>query len=153
MDKKLDILKEADRRSGMTVPENYFGDFARMMAEKLPEKPSVQQASTRRTFWQRSRPYVYMAAMFAGIWCMMKMFSLMGNGSTDLSIDNYPGVITALNNDNFVKDYIYPAIDEYDMIEDMMNEGISPDEFFGFDDETSYEGDNSYSSTVEFMSF
>lgn len=74
-----------------------------------------------------------MAAMFAGIWCMMKMFQMMGSGSADLSIDNYPGVITALNNDNFVKDYVFPSVNEYDLLEDIYETGFDADEFFGAD--------------------
>lgn len=137
MNKKRDILSEIDRRSGMTVPEGYFDDFAARMATLLPDKQpeALAPPTPKRKLMMRWRPYIYMAAMFAGIWCMMKMFSLMGDKSTDLSIDNYPGVITALSNDNFVKDYVYPDFNEYDIIEDLSSQGISPDDFFVFDDE------------------
>lgn len=119
----------------MTVPDGYFADFASGMAAALPEKAanSHSAATAQRSFWQRIRPYAYMAAMFAGIWCMMKMFQMMGGGAADLSIDNYPGVITALNNDNFVKDYVFPAIDEYDLLEDIYETGFDADEFFNED--------------------
>ena len=60
-----DILKQVDRRSGMTVPEGYFADFASRMMEQIPEKK--QEKILPRTWWQRCRPYVYMAAMFCGI--------------------------------------------------------------------------------------
>ena len=33
-----DILKQVDRRSGMTVPDDYFANFARQMMQQLPEK-------------------------------------------------------------------------------------------------------------------
>lgn len=131
MNEKSDILSQIDRRTGMTVPDGYFADFATRMAASLPDRPAASAEAVRRTFWQKSRPYVYMAAMFAGIWCMLKMFQLMGGGSTDLSIDNYPGVITALSNDNFVKEYVYPTIDQYDMLEDIYLDGTSADDLFG----------------------
>lgn len=133
MEKNNDILHKIDRRSGMTVPEGYFAGFASRMAASLPDKPADQTPVMQRTFWQKIRPYAYMAAMFAGIWCMMKMFQMMGSGSADLSIDNYPGVITALNNDNFVKDYVFPSVNEYDLLEDIYETGFDADEFFGAD--------------------
>lgn len=135
MTHKRDILKEVNGRMGMTVPDGYFASFADKMVSSLPEKPVAASVpdEPKRSFWKRSRPYFYMAAMFAGIWCMMKMFSMMGPSSANLSIDNYPEVISALHNDNFVNDYIYSAVDEYDVIEDLSIEGISPEEFFGME--------------------
>ena len=62
-------------------------------------------APAPQTFWGRVRPYVYMAAMFAGIWCMFKMFTMMSNTSTDLSIDNNKILTEALSDDNFIYDH------------------------------------------------
>lgn len=56
-----------------SVPEGYFKSFKSSLIDKLPEypeKPKVVELS----FWQKVRPYVYLAAMFAGIWCMMQVF-------------------------------------------------------------------------------
>lgn len=134
MEKNSDILSRIDRRTGMTTPDGYFADFADRMIASLPDRAPVA-AAPRRSFWQSVRPYVYMAAMFAGIWCMLKMFTLMGGGTTDLSIDNYPSVVTALNNDHFVNDYLAPAVDDYDLLDDLSSQDdISPEEFFDFND-------------------
>ena len=132
MEKRSDILEKIGRRDGMTVPDGYFADFASKMAASLPDKPAAPETERRRHgLWQRVRPFAYMAAMFAGIWCMMKMFSMMGGaGAPDLSIDNYPGVMTALNDDSFVKDYVYPTVDEYELMEDIYESGASADDFF-----------------------
>lgn len=133
---KSDILKKIDRRDGMTVPEGYFADFAKRMAESLPERKVSPMAEPQRTTWQRLRPYAYMAAMFAGIWCMLRMFTMMGGGSADLSIDNYPGVVTALNDDRFINDYLMNGLDEYDILDDLYEQDdITPDEFFDFNSE------------------
>ena len=73
MEKKSPLLDEIGRKHGMKVPENYFADFTEKMVESLPERefPMPEQP----TLWLRVRPWVYMAAMFAGIWLMLKMFT------------------------------------------------------------------------------
>lgn len=72
MDKKSNILTKVGKDAGFKVPEGYFADFADKMAASLPEKQiKIERKPTR---WMRIRPYVYMAAMFAGVWCMMYMF-------------------------------------------------------------------------------
>ena len=73
MEKKTPLLDEIGRKHGMKVPGNYFADFTEKMTESLPERefPELVQPS----LWLRVRPWIYMAAMFAGIWLMMKMFT------------------------------------------------------------------------------
>ena len=69
-----DKIKEvAGKGSPFSIPDNYFESFkSNLMASlpEYPEKPVEQKVSV----WHRIRPYVYLAAMFAGIWCMMKIF-------------------------------------------------------------------------------
>lgn len=145
MEKKSDILSRVAHKTGMTVPDGYFADFAARMEQALPERSEMQAVDERpRTLWQRVRPYCYMAAMFAGIWCMLRMFTMMGGAGADLSIDNYPGVSTALANERFVKDYIVPTVDEYDFFEDLYDQDdMTPEEFFDFDSEdTTHDSDH-----------
>lgn len=135
MEKSSEILDKIGRKSGMTVPEGYFADFASRMTESLSER-QFNEAAHKRTFWQKIRPYTYMAAMFAGIWCMMKMFSLIvQGGNVDLSIDNYPVLQTALADDSFVDEFIYSEINRYDIIEDIYEADINPEELFTLVDE------------------
>lgn len=150
MNKQSDILKQVDRRSGMTVPEGYFAEFSARMAASLPnESPSFKEALEETadrhemTRWRRIRPYVYMAAMFAGIWCMMKMFSMLGSQNADLSIDNYPGLATALNNETFVNDYVYPNISDDEIIDQMLDSG------FDFEDLNEADFQQIFNSDIE----
>ena len=86
-EKKSDILTSINRRDGMTVPDGFFESFAERMASELPSRPEAEVtpvASRPKTLWGSIRPYVYMAAMFAGIWCMLKMFTMMNPGDVDL---------------------------------------------------------------------
>ena len=55
------------------VPEDYFKSFKADLMDALPEYPE-KPVKARLTVWQKMRPYVYLAAMFAGIWCMMHIF-------------------------------------------------------------------------------
>ncbi len=76
-----DILKKLGKDPGFKVPEHYFDDFNKRMAESLPEV-KITPVDARPSMWVRVRPYVYMAAMFAGIWCMAKLLgSLNGESS------------------------------------------------------------------------
>lgn len=131
MKKGEDILKKINRNDGMTVPEGFFEDFAEKMEAMLPERPEAEQPRRieHRTTWQRVRPYVYMAAMFAGIWCMLKMFTMMGPGNIDLSIDKNHILTDALSDDNFVYEYIIDDLNDSELFDEMYNDSISVEDF------------------------
>jgi len=122
-----DILNKLDHRDGMTVPEDYFVDFARRMEASLPERPELSGIApvVPRSWWQRLRPYIYMAAMFAGVWCMLKMFAML-TSSSPLPLETNPVMAEAFNNDIFVNEYVLPEVDEYDLYDDLMEDGIDP---------------------------
>ncbi len=75
------ILKKLGKDPGFKVPEHYFDDFNKRMAESLPEV-KITPIASRPSMWVRVRPYIYMAAMFASIWCMMKAFDSYNGEST-----------------------------------------------------------------------
>ena len=131
MKKGEDILKKINRNDGMTVPEGFLEDFAAKMEAMLPERPEAEQPRRieHRTTWQRVRPYVYMAAMFAGIWCMLKMFTMMGPGNIDLSIDKNHILTDALSDDNFVYEYIIDDLNDSELFDEMYNDSISVEDF------------------------
>lgn len=125
------ILEEIGRKDGMTVPEGYFDGFQKRMEASLPfneeaETPRVARAP--RTFWQGVRPFAYMAAMFAGIWCMVQMFSMISNTNVDLSVENNTVLTRALSDDNFVYDYIRDDVNDREMFEEMYLDSISVDD-------------------------
>lgn len=116
----LDLIAGSD---GMTVPEGYFVDFAAKMDAAIPERePKVIEMP--RTWWQKVRPYAYLAAMFAGIWCMLQMFSLMGGVKGSITPDNNPVLAEAINNDGFMDDYYYMPLDEQELIDDLYASGL-----------------------------
>ncbi len=127
MTEEKDILDKINHRDGLTVPDGYFAEFAKRMADSLPEnelEASAKESTIKapRSLWHRVRPYVYMAAMFAGVWCMLKMFTLMSGGSS--SFDQNPILAEALGNDTFVNEYIMDDVNQWDVIDDLMEEGM-----------------------------
>ena len=134
MKKESDILEKAGGKDGMTVPEGFFESFAEQMAAKLPPNPEAEGTVLLRpkTTWERLRPYVYMAAMFAGIWCMLKMFTLMTpSAGIDLSIDNNKVLSSALSDEHFIYDYINDDISSREVWEEMYEDSIDVDDVIG----------------------
>lgn len=81
-------------KGGWKVPEGYFETFCSDMISNLPAQPAPDVVE-KMSVWQRMKPYVYLAAMFAGIWMMMKVFHTASQNAT-LNIDNPPEQIALL---------------------------------------------------------
>lgn len=140
--KEEEILKNKfGTTGGFKVPDNYFENFALEISEKLPEypaKPEVQPLST----WQRLKPYVYMAAMFAGIWCMVNMYHRVTESHMPMNLDNPPAMISqAMSEPEISEMYLRSsAKTEYELVDEACSEYSSIEEFekdFGYklDDE------------------
>ncbi len=129
MNESKNILTQINRKDGLTVPEGYFDDFATKMVNALPHRDEAESPDTiilpTPNLWTRIRPYVYMAAMFAGIWCMLKMFSLMASPGDEAShIDRNPILAEALRSDVFINDYVIDDVHQLDIIDDMIEDGL-----------------------------
>ena len=129
-----DILQQQKQtNAGMTVPEGYFDDFNKRMAAALPvqdwEQPDHEANILPRTRWQKIRPYVYLAAMFMGIWCMMNMFDLIRNTTaTPGDINSNPALLSAVNNDAFYFDYCVDDMTDNETYDDLYDQGFDPSE-------------------------
>lgn len=129
------ILDEARKKgfatpsAGMKVPDGYFDSFCDRMEAMLPERPEIEMpdvvAAARRphTFWQKVRPYVYMAAMFAGVWCMLQIFTGLSNHGGLQPMQNNAVMAKALSSDEFMRDYIFDDINSWDLLDEMMEDG------------------------------
>lgn len=129
MNKSNDILNKIDRLDGMTVPDGYFVAFAERMEKELPVRFEAENPESvilpAPTLWTRIRPYVYLAAMFAGVWCMLKMFSILSSPSdTNSVIDRNPILAEAISNDTFINEYIIDDINQWDIIDEMIEDGF-----------------------------
>ncbi len=106
--------------AGMDVPPGYFEEFATKMAASLPfraeaEAPETIVAQQSRSLWTRIRPYIYLAAMFAGIWLMLQMFAMMSGSRQLKPMEENPVLAEALSNDDFMFDYIYDDFSSYEI--------------------------------------
>ncbi len=123
------ILTKYGKDPGFKVPENYFEDFNQRMAEMLPDV-EITPIDIKPSMWQRVKPFAYMAAMFAGVWCMMSVFSHFTDTSNMSSVR---AVAEKLQDNNNVEEFIMSgAVSDYDILnyEDsvmLSNEESSPD--------------------------
>ncbi len=109
------ILEKVGHQTGFTVPDNYFDSVRSKIMENLPEYQ--EKKPEKLSMWRKVQPYIYMAAMFAGIWCMMKMFHMMT--TTDLSLDNPPESVALAMADIDHADWYAPSDNpDYFVIED-----------------------------------
>lgn len=146
MTKQNDILTRVDRHDGLTVPQGYFDDFEAKMAAALPYRAEAEEESPTAVphpgLWIRVRPYVYMAAMFAGVWCMLKMFTLIyAPYDPAATIERNPVLAEALASDDFVNDYILDDLSQWDIIDDMIDDEIDCEDLSM---PLTYEADNQF---------
>ena len=94
MKQEEQLVSKYGKDSGMRVPEGYFADLERNILSNLPEYPKATGA-VALSRWQRIKPYVYLAAMFCGIWLMMKVFHT-ATQPISLSLDNPPEALVEM---------------------------------------------------------
>ncbi|MCH5237618.1 MAG: hypothetical protein J1E95_07470 [Muribaculaceae bacterium] len=124
------------RDSGMKVPEGYFQTLQEQIMESLPEQ-IVERKSIEISRWQRYKPYVYLAAMFCGIWLMMKVFHSVSQPMLPTSLDNPPAALVQMIDEEGEGDIQISYMDEpdYDLEEEIVMEYDSIEDFekdFGY---------------------
>ena len=92
--KEEDKLKQTyGTQTGFRVPDEYFDHVFAEIGSKLPDVPQNSEPISPSR-WQRLKPYIYLAAMFGGIWCTMKMVSMLsGTEPQTVSLDNPPQLV------------------------------------------------------------
>jgi hypothetical protein len=73
MNKKYRKTDEIGNKNPFTVPEGYFESLNSRIQERLNDVEAEPLPVV--SLWGRIRPWVYMAAMFAGIALMFRIFS------------------------------------------------------------------------------
>ena len=122
------ILQKYGKDPGFKVPENYFPDLEESIMKKLP--PYVSQPAASLSTWQRIKPYLYLAAMFAGIWLMMKVFHTVTQPMS-LSLDNPPdAIVQLLDHELLTGDYTsVESFIDYDIEEEVIMDYDSFEDF------------------------
>ena len=127
MKEETNILNKIGKEPGFKVPQGYFDNFKKEMMSKLPEKEI--KAEPKTTTWLRLRPFVYMAAMFAGVWLMMQIFSDMKQANNK-KLGFNPEIANAMSDDKFVDDLMMVGdFSEFDILNELYDEGIDADVF------------------------
>ncbi len=125
---------------GLRVPDGYFEELNLRIMASLPQYPEAPRV-VEMSLWQKIKPYVYLAAMFAGIWVMMKVFHTVSSADS-LNLDNPPAAIALAmaSQDEEAFHYFSPATD-YALEEEMSQTYGSIEEFeadFGYDFKPEY---------------
>lgn len=112
------------KSNGMTVPPDFFENFTSKMMERIPADEPKQMEPQKRSTWQILRPYVYMAAMFAGIWLMMNL-STFFTPSQPAPATQKVMLAEVVNSESstYVDDYMASQSD-YDLYDDLYNSGF-----------------------------
>lgn len=95
METKKQKLDDIDKKVPFKVPENYFYQFNQSIMAKLPEKEVTIHRKV--TFWEKTKPWVYMAAMFIGLLFTIKILTT--------STTNLPFVNNTSDNSLSQQDY------------------------------------------------
>lgn len=81
MEKELNNLDRLKGKNPFTVPNGYMEDLTANIMSQLPDKPRVEEAK-KISMMDRVRPWLYMAAVFAGLGLFFKgIVSLEGEKS------------------------------------------------------------------------
>ncbi|MFA5656608.1 MAG: hypothetical protein WDA37_07665 [Dysgonamonadaceae bacterium] len=120
METKKIRLENIDKKVPFKVPENYFSQFNESLMANLPvkETPKVRKI----TIWEKSKPWVYMAAMFLGLFFTIQLLVKNSNtpqtaSNTFQTEQNYWGDVKISEDDFF--DYVETQfVDEnyYDLV-------------------------------------
>lgn len=116
---------------GFRLPEGSLEALYAQVSESLPERK--ERKAPKLTMWQKVKPYVYLAAMFAGIWCTMKMFHLAS--SPEISLDNPPAMVAEAVYELPSFDY-GASVSDYEIEDEVSDSYGSIDEFaadFGYE--------------------
>ena len=75
MKEEDNILRKVGTENPFRVPEGYFEGLTSDIMNKLPEKEKVAFVQKEPTMWDKVKPWIYMAAMFAGAALIIRVAS------------------------------------------------------------------------------
>jgi len=75
MKEESNILKKAGVKNPFSVPDGYFEGLTSEIMSRLPEQENSSFINNEPTVWDKFKPWVYMAAMFAGAAMLIRIGS------------------------------------------------------------------------------
>lgn len=112
MKEEDNILKKAGKENVFRVPDGYFENLASEVMSRLPEKEKPVFITKEPTKWEKIKPWLYMAAMFAGAALIIRVASadrapadsMMAKDDTETEIVSDEYISTVLDN-SMLNDY------------------------------------------------
>lgn len=90
------LIKKCGKNQHFEVPEGYFESFSDKVMESLPERNFEEIYSQKTvTMWDKVKPLVYLAAMFAGI---ALMFAVAEDFVSDNGQSEQKNLVTSHSN-------------------------------------------------------
>ena len=112
MKKEKNILEKYDGHRPFNVPEGYFKNLTADIMAALPQEESAKENPVAITTWMRIKPYLYMAAAFAGIFFCIK--AAVGITSRHDSQAMAQAEETTIYSDEYIDSFLETAmIDDY----------------------------------------
>ncbi len=122
MKTKINKLEEIEKRNPFTVPENYFANFNQEIMNRLPEKEIV--IPKKVTMWDKAKPWVYMAAMFMGIFFTIQFLTKNINNQQPTAQQNAVSIQSSQFTDDYWSTVQISEEEFYQYLEDqLMEEG------------------------------
>lgn len=157
MNKEEKIYAKYGRDAGFKAPDGFLDKVYAEVEKNRGELPAYRH-NVKATVWQKIRPYVALAAMFAGIWCMMKVFNVAQQTtisepvaidmSQPVSLDNPPQAIAqAVNTPEIqaemqVTDAVVASAETDMELEQDIQQSYT--DFSDFEEEFNYDFDEEY---------
>ena len=111
METNKKTLADINKHVPFKVPENYFSQFNETIMDMLPEKEVMPVKTV--TLWDKSKTWVYMAAMFLGLFFTIKVLVT----STDTSSSTQNIASTSISQENYWNDVRISEEEFFDYIE------------------------------------
>jgi hypothetical protein len=114
-------LQEIDKsKNPFKVPDNYFVNFNEEMMNRLPEKEF--KPPVKVTLWDKTKPWVYMAAMFIGMYVTINFLVKNNNENNTISEPVVAGQTSsdAVNTSNYWSTVHITEEEFYEYLEDQL---------------------------------
>lgn len=121
MEKEDKIIDKVGGRRPFSVPEGYFDNLTDGIMAALPQEDSVKQIPVAVTPWMRIKPYIYMAATFAGMFFCLRFAAGLGRNE---SVQTAQAEETTIYTDEYIDSFLETAmIDDCTLYYSLVNAG------------------------------
>ena len=112
-------LEEIDKsKNPFKVPDNYFANFNEEIMDLLPEKEF--EPPVKMTLWDRAKPWVYMAAMFIGLYFMINILTNNESSATQETVVAEQTTQYAVNSGDYWSTVHVTEEEFYEYLEDQL---------------------------------